>query len=68
MPDTESLLKIKPAKHLNIDRLHSAQASYGDLIDAFARELTPDEIILISGASKIPVADSGGLYCGTNYT
>ncbi|WP_334002268.1 hypothetical protein [Burkholderia cepacia] len=56
-------LKIEPAANqLNLERLNSSQASYGDLMDAFARELTSDEILLISGAAK-----SGGSYSGSLY-
>ncbi|WP_321856455.1 hypothetical protein [Burkholderia cenocepacia] len=59
----KSKLKIESAAdQLNLDRLNSSRASYGDLMDAFARELTSDEILLISGAAK-----SGGSYCGTAY-
>ncbi|WP_175883877.1 hypothetical protein [Burkholderia sp. BCC0044] len=50
------------ANQLNLERLESSRASYDDLMDAFARELTSDEILLISGASK-----SGGRYSGTAY-
>jgi len=58
-----SKLRIESAAdQLNLDRLNSSRASYGDLMDAFARELTSDEILLISGAAK-----SGGSYCGTAY-
>ncbi|WGS44628.1 hypothetical protein LFL97_29015 [Burkholderia sp. JSH-S8] len=58
-----SKLKIEStANQLNLERLNSGHASYGDLMDAFARELTSDEILLISGAAK-----SGGSYCGTVY-
>lgn len=54
---------IEPAvNQLNLERLNSSHASYGDLMDAFARELSSDEILLISGAAK-----SGGSYCGTVY-
>ncbi|WP_419689581.1 hypothetical protein ACN22W_23415 [Burkholderia theae] len=61
--DLQSKLKIESvANQLNLDRLNSSHASYGDLMDAFARELTSDEILLISGAAK-----SGGSYCGTAY-
>ncbi|WP_126225066.1 hypothetical protein [Burkholderia ambifaria] len=57
-------LKIEPAANqLNLGRLNSSQASYGDLMDAFARELTSDEILLISGAAK-----SGGSYSGSQYS
>ncbi|MBN3743937.1 hypothetical protein G3N96_00505 [Burkholderia sp. Se-20373] len=56
-------LKIEPtANQLNLERLNSSHASYDDLMDAFARELTSDEILLISGAAK-----TGGTYCGTVY-
>ncbi|MDC5255909.1 hypothetical protein ACSHU8_13795 [Acinetobacter baumannii] len=44
---------------ISIERLDSGSANYDDLIDAFARELTSDEIALISGAIKI-----GTYYCG----
>ncbi|MBU9474636.1 hypothetical protein [Burkholderia multivorans] len=56
-------LKIESATNqLNLERLNSSHASYNDLMDAFARELTSDEILLISGAAK-----TGGSYCGTAY-
>ncbi|MDF3886937.1 hypothetical protein [Cupriavidus basilensis] len=58
-----SKIMIEPAvNQLNLERLNSSHASYGDLMDAFARELSSDEILLISGAAK-----SGGSYCGTVY-
>jgi hypothetical protein len=58
-----SKIKIESvANQINLERLNSNRASYGDLMDAFARELTSDEILLISGASK-----SGGSYSGTAY-
>lgn len=58
-----SELKIEPAtSRLNLERLSGGRASYGDLMDAFARELTSDEILLISGAAK-----SGGSYSGVAY-
>ncbi len=58
-----SKLAIEPAgNQLNLERLNSSHATYGDLLDAFARELTSEEILLISGAAK-----SGGSYCGTSY-
>lgn len=44
---------------VSIERLDSGSANYDDLVDAFARELTADEISLISGAIKI-----GTYYCG----
>ncbi|MDA3556165.1 hypothetical protein MKL42_01350 [Acinetobacter sp. AOR15_HL] len=44
---------------VSIERLDSGSANYDDLVDAFARELTADEISLISGAVKI-----GTYYCG----
>ncbi|WP_339413621.1 hypothetical protein [Pseudomonas sp. EA_35y_Pfl2_R5] len=56
-------LTIEPAgNQLNLERLNSSQATYGDLVDAFARELTAEEILLISGASK-----AGANYCGEYY-
>jgi len=61
--ELSSKLEIEPAANqLNLERLNSSHASYNDLMDAFARELSSDEILLISGASK-----TGGAYCGTIY-
>jgi hypothetical protein len=55
---------IEPAgNQLNLERLNSNHATYGDVVDAFARELTSEEILLISGAAK-----AGGSYCGTAYS
>ncbi|WP_419735681.1 hypothetical protein [Pseudomonas sp. COR18] len=62
-PMATSKLVIEPASNsVNLDRLGSSHATYGDVLDAFARELTSEEILLISGAAK-----SGGSYCGTAY-
>jgi hypothetical protein len=59
-----SKLMIEPAgNQLNLERLNSNHATYGDVVDAFARELTSEEILLISGAAK-----AGGSYCGTAYS
>ncbi|MDT1025169.1 MULTISPECIES: hypothetical protein [Pseudomonas aeruginosa group] len=59
-----SKLSIEPTGNtLNLERLNSGHATYGDLVDAFARELSMEEILLISGASK-----SGGSYSGSSYT
>jgi hypothetical protein len=59
-----SKLSIEPTgSALNLERLSSSRATYGDLVDAFARELSMDEILLISGASK-----SGGGYSGGGYS
>ncbi|WP_282875925.1 hypothetical protein [Pseudomonas peli] len=59
-----SKLSIEPAGNsLNLERMSSGHATYGDLVDAFARELSTEEILLISGASK-----SGGSYSGTSYS
>lgn len=53
-------LKIENSMNsISIERLDSGSANYDDLVDAFARELTADEISLISGAVKI-----GTYYCG----
>lgn len=63
-PMASSLLVVEPSSNtLNLDRLSSSHATYGDVLDAFARELTSEEILLISGAAK-----SGGSYCGTAYS
>lgn len=57
---TISDLKIENSMNsISIERLDNGSANYDDLVDAFARELTADEISLISGAVKI-----GTYYCG----
>lgn len=58
-----SKLSIEPTgNNLNLERLSSGHATYSDLLDSFARELSMEEILLISGAAK-----SGGSYSGSSY-
>jgi hypothetical protein len=59
-----SKLEFEPAvNQVNMGRLNSGQATYTDLMDAFVRELSSEEILLISGASK-----AGGSYSGSSYS
>lgn len=62
-------ISFEPAKNdINIDKIDKGIASYDDLVDVFARELTADEINLISGASKGGIPIGGTNYCpGTAY-
>ncbi|MCR6476515.1 hypothetical protein NU688_10140 [Variovorax sp. ZS18.2.2] len=63
-PTLASKLEIESnLSQVNLERLHSSHANYKDLVDAFARELTSDEVLLISGAAK-----TGGHYCGQVYS
>ena len=58
-----SKLHVEPVNNqVHLERLNSNKAKYDDLMDVFARELTSEEILLISGADK-----SGGYYCGEVY-
>ncbi|MFP5064764.1 MULTISPECIES: hypothetical protein [Acinetobacter calcoaceticus/baumannii complex] len=45
----------------SFDRLDQGKATYEDLTDAFARELTTEEIALVSGANTLK---TGVHYCG----
>jgi len=58
-----SKIEIEPSgNNVNLERLGSHDTRYEDIMDAFARELSSDEVLLISGAGK-----AGGLYCGRLY-
>lgn len=58
----QSAIEVQPLNNsLNIERLAGPNATYDDLIDMFARELSSDEILLISGAAKIGGGYRGGM-------
>lgn len=63
LENTMEKIEIETYKNtIDLNKINEGQADYDDVISSFSRELSADEISLISGASK-----TGTIYTGTFY-